>query len=97
MACRLASPGPGNSRPYLNIFGTWFSAWPAGWPHLELVSVDATWASPIPCDSGLHVGLLDLVNLPFPGPLLDQGTLVTPWASPGPGESGPHLRLTQSW
>ena len=39
------------------------TAWPAGLPHLDLVSVIATWASPIPGDSGPHVGLLDLVNL----------------------------------
>ena len=30
---------------------------------MDLVSGDATWASPITSDSGLHVGLLDLVNL----------------------------------
>ena len=39
----------------------------------------ATWASPIPGDSGPHVGLLDLVNL------------VLTWSSPRPGDSGPHL------
>ena len=33
------------------------SAWPAGWPHLDLVSGVATWASPMPFDTGPHVGL----------------------------------------
>ena len=55
------------------------------WPHLDLVSGVATWASPIPGDSGPHVGLLDLVNL------------VLIWSYPRPGDSGNHLVLTWSW
>ena len=52
---------------------------------MELVSGDAIWDSPIPGDSGLHVGLLDLVNL------------VLTWSSPRPGDSGHHLGLTWTW
>ena len=72
----------------VTLFLTWASlgygstAWPAVWPHLDLVSVISTWASPIPGDSGPHVGLLDLVNL------------VLTWSSPGTGKSGHHLDIT---
>ena len=59
--------------------------WPAGWPQMDLVSEDATWASPILDDSGLHVGLLDLVNL------------VLTLSFPRPGDSGHHLGLTWTW
>ena len=61
------------------------SAWPAGWPHLELVSGFATWASHIAGDSIPLVGLLDLVNL------------VLTWSCPRPGDSGHHLGLTWTW
>ena len=57
MACRLASPGPGKSGPYVGIIGNGSSAWPARWPHLDLVSEISTWASPIPGDTSPHVGL----------------------------------------
>ena len=104
-----ASTGPREyapSGPHLDlvILGpTWASSghcsstWPAGWPQLDLVSGVATWASPIPGDSGPYVGLLDLVNLVLTWSFPDPGTLITTWDSPGPGESGPHLGLTQSW
>ena len=52
---------------------------------MDLVSVDATWASPIIGDSGPHVGLFYLVNLVFT------------WSSPRPGDSGLHLGLTWTW
>ena len=51
---------------------------------MDLVSEDATWASPILGDSGLHVGLLDLLIWSLTGPLPDPGTLVPNWASSGP-------------
>ena len=97
MACRLDSPGPGNSGPYLGIIGHGSTTWPAGWPHLELVSGIATWGSPTPGDSGPHVGLLDLVILVLTWSSPNLGSLVITWASPGQGESCPHLGLTQSW
>ena len=52
---------------------------------MDLVSVDATWASPIIGDSGPQVGLLDLVNL------------VLTWSSPGIGKSVHHLGITWTW
>ena len=52
---------------------------------MDLVSGDATWASPIIGDSGIHVGLFYLVNLVFT------------WSSPRPGDSGHHLGLTWTW
>ena len=54
------------SGPHLdlvNLVHTWASsgydstAWPAGWPHLDLGIGVATWASPMPGDTGPHVGL----------------------------------------
>ena len=71
----------------VTLFPTWASsghgssAWPAGWPHLDMVSGVATWATPIPCDSGPHVGLLDLVNL------------ILSWSSRRPEDSGHYLGL----
>ena len=47
-----ASSGPGDSGPYLGIIGTWFLSWPAGWPHLDLVTLVLTLASSVPGDSG---------------------------------------------
>ena len=52
---------------------------------MDLVSGVATWASPIPGDSGPHVGLLDLVNL------------VLTWSSPGLGDYGHNLGLSWTW
>ena len=51
------SPGSGNSGPYLGIIGNGSYAWPAGWPHLYLVSGVPTWVLPMPGDTGPHVGL----------------------------------------
>ena len=62
---------------------------PAGWPHLNLVSGIATCGSPIPGDSGPHVGLLDLVNLVLTSSSPNLGTLVITWASPGEGKLVP--------
>ena len=78
-------------------FGYVSTAWHAGWPHLDLVSVLATWASPMPADSGPHVGLLDLVNLVLTWSFPRTGTLVTTCASPEPGESGTPLGLNKIW
>ena len=101
----MASFGPGDSGPYLGIIGHGSTTWPAGWPHLELVSGIVTWGSPIPGDSGPHVGLLDLVILVLtwsspnlgswssPGPHLDKVNLVPIWASPSPVYFVPHLDL----
>ena len=33
------------------------TAWPADWPHVDLVSEVVTWASLMPGDTGPHVGL----------------------------------------
>ena len=52
---------------------------------MDLVSGDATWVSPILGDSGLHLCLLDLVNL------------VLTLFSPRPGDSGHHVGLTWTW
>ena len=65
--------------------------------YLDLVSGVAPWDSPIPGDSGSHVGLLGLVNLVLTWSSPRMGYQVPTWASLGPGESGPHLGLTQSW
>ena len=43
--------------PTLALSGLGYFAWPAGRPHLDPVSGHATWASPIPGDTGPYVGL----------------------------------------
>ena len=85
MACRLASPGPGNSGSYMGIIGTRF------------LCMARKMASPGPGEYGCHlcltrtwehrplVGLLDLVNL------------VLTWSSPIPGVSGHALGLPWTW
>ncbi len=57
MDFRLVSAGPVNSGPYLGSSGHGSTAWPAGWPHLDLGSGVATWDSPMLGDTGTHVGL----------------------------------------
>ena len=64
---------------------------------MDLVSGVATWASPIPGDSGPHVDLLDLVNMVFTWSFPDPETLVTTWDSPGAGDTGPQLILNRTW
>ena len=43
--------------PTWTSLGHFSSVWPAVWPHLDLVSGILTWASPMPSDTGPHVGL----------------------------------------
>ena len=94
LACRLASPGPGNSGSYLGIIGTCSTAWPAGWPHLDLVILVPIWASPSPGDFVPH---LDLIAVdPF---LASPGTGDSDpiCASPIPGDSRPYLGIIGTW
>ena len=74
-------------------------------PHPDLVIGVATWASPIPGDSGPHVGIFDMLIWSLPDPLPDPGTcsppgphldlvnLVPIWASPSLGDFVPNLDL----
>ena len=67
-------------------------------PHLDLVTLVPTWASPVSGDSGPHLDLSWTWCLSFQhGPHLDLVTLVLSLASPGPGVSRPHFDLTQTW
>jgi hypothetical protein len=77
--------GHDDSGPYLGIIGTWFHCMACRLASPGPGEGVATWASPIPGDSGPHVGLLALVNL------------VLTWSSPSPGDSGNHLGLTLTW
>ena len=53
----------------------------------------ATWASPIPGDTGLTWASLDLVNVVLTSSHPELVNLVTTWASPSPGDFVPHLDL----
>ena len=79
--------GPGDAGPYLGIIGTWFHTWPAVWPHLDPVTLVATWASSGHGSSAWPAGWahLDLVSG------------VVTLASPMPGDTGPHVGLTWTW
>ena len=57
MACRFDSPGPGYSGPYRGTIGTRFLFKAYRLASLDLVSVVDTWASPIPGETGPHLGL----------------------------------------
>ena len=106
MACRLASPGPGNSGSYMYIIGTRFlcmarrMASPGPGEFGCNLCLTRTWGhrSPLgplgPGESGPYL----VVSQPRglwspPGPHLDLVNLVTIWASPIPGDFVPHLDL----
>ena len=83
----------------MTLFPTWASsghgstAWPLGWPHLDLVTGGSTWASSgrgysIPSGTDLIVVTL-VTTWESPGPV----NLVPIWASPSPADFVPHLDL----
>ena len=88
-----ASPGPVDSGPYLGIIGTWILSYIPG-PHLDLVTVFPTWASPGRGDwlpQGPH---LDLVIQVLIWESWDLGSQLHIGASPGPSDSRPTLSPT---
>ena len=56
-----ASPGPGDSGPYLGIIGTWLLSSLPG-PPLDLVTLVTVWTSPTPDDCGPTLPHLDEVT-----------------------------------
>ena len=100
------SPGPSEYAPsgphldLLTLVTTWASsghvstAWPEGWPHLDLVSGVATCTSPIPGEFVAHLDLIAVDSfLASPG----TGDSDPNWASPRYGDSGPHLWTIMTW
>ena len=79
--------GPDDSDPYLGIIGTCSTAWPAGWPHLDLRTLVPTSASSGHGTSEWPAGWLHL----------DLVSGLATWASPMPGDTGPHVGLTWTW
>ena len=93
LACRLASPGPGEWGCHLGLTHTWCLRSPRGplgpgesGPYLVVSQTRGLWSPP-----GPH---LDLVTLILSARHPDLVTLVLTWASLEPGDSVPHLSLT---
>ena len=70
----LASPGTGDSGPYLDVTWTRGFWYPSG-PQPDLVTLVLKWASPGPSEYAPS------------GPHLDLVTLVPTWATSGPGST----------
>ena len=106
MACRLASPGPGNSASYMYIIGTRFlcmarrMASPGPGEFGCNLCLTRTWGhrSPLgplgPGESGPYLVVSQPQGLwSPPGNHLDLVNLVLTRASPSPGDFVPHLDL----
>ena len=85
--------GPGESSPYLVLSQT-RGLWSPPGPHLDLVNLVPTWASPSPGD---FVPKMDLIAvdsfLASPG----TGDSDPICVSPIPGDSGPHMGIIGTW
>ena len=85
MAFRLASPGPGNSGPYLGIIGTLFL-----YMAYRLASHGAG-------ERGWHLASHIHGDTAPPWAQFDLVILVLTWSSPVPGNPGHHLGITWTW
>ena len=88
-----ASLGRGESGPYLVLSHT-RGLWIPPGPHLDLVNLVPTWATPSPGD---FVPPLDLIAVDFFLASPGTGDSDPIWASPRPGDSGPHLGILGTW
>ena len=84
---------PGESGPYLVLSQTQ-GLYSTPGPHLDLVNLVPTWATP---SAGDFVPHLDLIAVDFFLASPGSGDSDPIWASPIPGDSGRHLGILGTW